>query len=1172
MRNITLKVFFLLGILLACSYVSAQTGVPHTLRGESQLSTVSLQWKSPVEATTLQWHDDGDYDGESGISADGGLATIYMANLFAPEDLKEFDGQVIDSIFYFHYRPVFAVTLQLYENGQVVYEQPVDINGFGLNEMAYVELGKPYTVHADVELMVVAKIEHGVNLDFVAIMDRGPAVPGKGDLYSYDGKNWKKNGRGNFLVTAHIKKPEAKAPEGYNLYRDDVKVNSEMLTETSCILQREPGGEHTYSVAACYGTEEFKSYPLVLINEGAEDVRPAVTNLMSAIDGMKATLTWNEPIIGKNPLTWCADELGTGIGGTSTTSPKLWVTSVFTAEEMASYSNHEITALNVMFNEAVTSMKLFIMQDGVLVYSEDVPVDAVAAIKLKEWTKFPLATPYKIQLGSDYRIGYYITHVKSGHPAGVDKGPQIDTRNYYSNSTPSSDFNKSKPTWSLLSGAKIYANWMLSADIKALDENVKAYELSGYDIYRNEEKVATGVTERTYTDEAPAPGSYAYSVVAIFKDGKESSKVGVKATFDLPNEYTPPMILEKSFKDGMASFNWSPDAVEMKHYSEAQYVLGLDNTGNDVNMYYGTSFSPEELAPYAGRQITGANIMIGAAVKSLEIVLLQNKKEVLAKKTVDISTLAIQDMTIIPFDVPVTIPADKELILACHIVCADKSAVFVFDGGPLVPGGAIFSFDGASWNSFSMVSTSVRDNNAVIGAVVEYAKGNKATQTLMKNTVAPTALSLQKVMMNVEDLKNVEENSISVSTDYVYAPRKAANSDKPVVEKYKVYCNGELVMITDATSYTSEPLDYGYYAFTVSSVYSNGWESASCTPFEFEYEKPFVNEAPAPYALTGTIENKNLTLTWQAPSAAEELSWQNKETESLAVGMTSSSKTVTCYATILYTADDLVGKTGKFITHIKFSLANIDLSYASVLVLYDKNIAYEQVVPVEKLVKGENVIQLDKPMEVLDGHELMVGYLSKYASGIQPNTVDKGPAIEGKGNLISSSGSSWSTLNEKSANKLDYNWRISAVLQDADKQAVTRAEEPAITYNLYLDGTLLKEGIQVTSYVVENAADGSYTVTAMVNGEETAASNVVVVGVPTGIDGVKENNVKAYYDANIQKVVLPTEGAAYVYSISGTLIRQVMNIRTVDLSDLPVGVYVVKSIFAGKEQMIKVLR
>ncbi|WP_294605194.1 hypothetical protein [uncultured Bacteroides sp.] len=1170
MRNITLKLFFLLGILLTCSYVSAQKGAPHTLRGESLLSTVSLQWKSPVEATTLQWHSDDDYDGESGISTDGGLAVIYMANKFTATDLKEFDKQIIDSIFYFHYRPVFAVTVQLYENGKLVNEQPVDISTQKLNTMAHVKLDKPYTIHADVDLMVVAKIEHGTNIDFVAIMDRGPAISGKGDLYSYDGKNWKNNGRGNFLVTAHIEKEKVTKPDGYNIYRNDVKVNAELLTETSCVLQHEPGGEYTYTAAACYGTEELKSYPLLLTNEDANDVRPAITNLTSSVEGMKATLTWNDPIILQNPLTWSTGELGTGIGGTSTSSPKIWVANAFTAEELASYSNHEITALNVMFNEAVITMKLFVMQDGTIIYSEDVPAETVASVKLKEWVKFSLATPIKIQLGSDYRMGYYITHVKSGHPAGVDKGPAVDKRgNYYSTSTPKSAFNESSPSWSLLSTAKVASNWMLSADIKALDSDAKTIELSSYDVYRNDEQIATGITEKTYTDESPAPGTYTYSVVANYKDGKKSPRVGTTATFSLPDEYVAPMLLEKSFKDGVASFAWSQDAVELKHYDEAQFVLGLDNTGDDVDIYYGTNFAAEELAPYVGRQITGANIMIGAEVKSLEVLLLENKKTVLAKKVVDLATLPVQEMTIVSFDAPVTISAEKDLTLVYHLICGDKVSALVFDGGPLKTGGAIYSFDGTKWNNFSMVSSSVNNNNVVIGAVVESAKDKTTTKMLMKGSATP---SLQKMTIKVENLKNVEENMVSASADYVYATTRAAEGDKPVVKSYKVYCNGELVKETEETSYVSEQLSYGYYAFTVSAVYSNGWESAPCTPFEFEYEKPFVNETPAPYALTGTLENKNLSLTWQSPSAAMELSWQNKNSESLALGMTASSKLVTCYATILYTADELKDKVGKFITHIKFSLANTDLSSASVLVFYDKNIAFEQVVPVDKLVKGENIIQLDKPMEIFAGREVMVGYFSKYASGVKPNMVDKGPAVEGKGNLISSSGSSWSTLNEKSKNELDYNWRISAVLQDADKQAVTRAEESATTYNLYIDGTLLKEGIQATNYTVENAADGSYTVTAVAGGVETAASNAVIVGVPTGIDKVEDGSAKAYYDSQLQKIVLPELGTAYIYSVSGTLIKQVMNVDFVDMSELPAGVYVVRAVLASGEQMIKVLK
>lgn len=1167
MRNFAFKLF-LLGIV-TCGYVYAQNGAPHTLRGKSMLSTVSLQWKSPVEATTLQWHSDDDYDGESGISTDGGLAVIYMANKFTAADLKEFEGQIIDSIFYFHYRPVFAVTIQMYENGKLVNEQPVDIRTQKQNAMARVKLDNPYTIHADIELMVVVKIEHGTNLDFVAIMDRGPAIFGKGDLYSYDGKIWKENGRGNFLVTAHIKKAKAAKPDGYNIYRDEVKVNAELLTETSCVLQHEPGGEHIYTAAACYGKDELTSYPLVLTNEGADDVRPAITNLTSSIEGMSATLAWNAPIILEDSLTWSTGELGTGIGGTSTSNPKIWVANAFTAEELASYSNHEITALNVMLNESVITMKLFVMQDGTIIYSEDVPAETIASVKLKEWVKFPLTTPIKIQLGSDYRIGYYITHVKNGHPAGVDKGPTVDKRgNYYSTSSPKSSFNESSPSWLLLSSAKIIGNWMLSAEIKSLDSSAKTIELSSYDVYRNDEQIAVGITESTYTDESPAPGNYTYSVVANYKDGKKSPKVGITCQFRLPDEYTAPMILEKSFKDGVASFSWSQDAVELKHYNKAQYTLGLDNSGEDVDIYYGTNFTAEELTPYVDCQITGANIMIGAEVKSLEILLLENKKTELAKKVVDLSILPVQEMTIVYFDTPIAISAEKDLTLVYHLICGDKVSALVFDEGPLNTDGAIYSFDGTKWNNFSMVSSSVSNNNVVIGAVVQSVVDKTNTKMLMKNS---TTQSLQKITIKVENMKNAEENTISADANYVYSTKTAENN-KPVVKSYNVYCNGELlVKETEETSYVSEKLSYGYYAFTVSAVYNNGWESMPSAPFEFEYDKPFVNEAPAPYALTGKLENKNLSLTWQSPSAAMELTWQNKNTESMALGMTASSNMVTCYATILYTSDDLADMVGKYITHIKFGLADTDLSSASVLVFYDKNIAFEQVVPVDKLAIGENIIQLNKPMEILAGHEVMVGYLSKYASGVHPNMVDKGPAVEGKGNLISSTGSSWSTLNEKN-DELDYNWRISAVLKDVDKPVVIRAGESATTYNLYIDGTLYEKGIQTTNYIVENVTFGSYTVTAVVDGVETAASNAVIVSAPTSIDKIEDGRAKVYYDRHLQKVVLPEVGSVYIYSISGILIKQVMNVEFVDMSDLRAGAYVVRGVLTNGEQIIKVLR
>lgn len=52
-----------------------------------------------------------------------------------------------------------------------------------------------------------------------------------------------------------------------------------------------------------------------------------------------------------------------------------------------------------------------------------------------------------------------------------------------------------------------------------------------------------------------------------------------------------------------------------------------------------------------------------------------------------------------------------------------------------------------------------------------------------------------------------------------------------------------------------------------------------CT-YTVEYKQP--NLAPAPYGLSGTLENKNLTLTWQSPEAANEMNYQDKTSGSKA--------------------------------------------------------------------------------------------------------------------------------------------------------------------------------------------------------------------------------------------------------------------------------------------------
>ena len=104
-----------------------------------------------------------------------------------------------------------------------------------------------------------------------------------------------------------------------------------------------------------------------------------------------------------------------------------------------------------------------------------------------------------------------------------------------------------------------------------------------------------------------------------------------------------------------------------------------------------------------------------------------------------------------------------------------------------------------------------------------------------------------------------------------------------------------------------------------------------------------------------------------------------------------------------------------------------------------------------------------------------------------------------------------------------------------------------MTYTVYRDGTPVQTGITATEFVVENAAEGVYTVTATVGGDESAESNSVTYGTPTGIDDVTTAEADALKRGP-------------VYTVDGRMVS-----RDGDLKKLPKGVY----IMGGKKFVVK---
>lgn len=1119
----------------------AKKGAPHTFSAEPNYSTVKLSWLKPAEAKELKWHDNVDYDGDAGTQTSSqSPAVIYVASDFDIADLQMVKGEKITSLNYFEYRPTVKVTAIIWEDGKIVRQQDADLHSpeFKANQWRTVSFDNPYEITADKKIRIGFRIEHGSNLDFVAIMNK--VANSKGDLRSYDGVNWVHNGRGTYLVTANLFNDTDENPTGYYVWIDGEKATSSPRFVPGYTATNQSDGTHTYKIEAKYSSgESFFSPEATVTIKGADSFFPSVAGAKASTDAMIGKISWEAPLLRTgNELTWSNKTLNQSIGGTASSNTKVWIKNEFSATDLLEFKGAKITAINAHFSEAtVSAVTIWVMKDGEFVCHEAMSADAVAKIAEKQWTKFSFSNPVEIEPGHSYTYGYYILHTPKTHPVSTDStSPMGSKSNSFSTSSPNStDFAKSKPSWKTLASGNLSGGWMMTADIEG--GSLTDTSIAGYNIYRDGEKVADKVNKTEFDDEVPAPGTYTYAIETVAANGKSSSLFNVKATYRLPDSYRAPMIgsskVDKEAKT--IDFNWSMD-VEMKHYGAATYKVGFDE---DMMLSYGTRFSAAELADYEGYSIKAINFILGEKIEGgFKLEIFNSAGKAIASQQFPADVAEPLMMYSFPLDNPVTISGKEDLYLAYTATLKGGTSPIVLDAGPVVDGGAMVKLPGmSSWLNLGTINSTYNNYNIVIGAVVSEPEGQAASA--INIPVAAYASKLPAISSREAGKGfGIDGGAKAVAP----APRAL----KPA--RYKIYRNGQFMATTSHQTYSDQFPGYDTYSYTVSAVYPNGWESPVSDPLIIENN--IKQAGPAPYDLSGDGK----TLSWKAPETAPVLTYAI-DGKSYGVGMTGNGTRET-YAVQKFEPESLKDVNGKLISHIKFALYSTDIYTASVVVFKDLNIIYEQEVSVDDLcvlADGYNNIRLNKPVAIDASSTYMIGYHITYANGVKPMIFDEGPATDGFGNLISASAShtSWKSLKSLSSS-LNGNWRIYAILANPASSTI-RNKATGVTYNIYLDGKQFKTGIAQQSYThSENLPEGDYTVTAVAGESESAHSNVYTVALD-GIDEITGDATNVRYDAESQTIVAPEGQQAAIFNANGQKVAR--TVGSASVANLASGVY-----------------
>ncbi|MGM9704029.1 MAG: hypothetical protein ACI3YZ_10880 [Prevotella sp.] len=1107
---------------------------PHTLKATATFDKMTLSWKSPTAPIELKWHDGASKFVTSGNTKEQGLNDIIGAARFNTEDLAPYANKIIDAIEYYEGYDPFEAYVQIYENGTLVRNQKVNLAGFQPKTWRNAKLDEPYLIDGDKEIMVAVKIVYGGERYSMLAFDNGPTHK-KGNLVSYDnGKTWTTFENGDVLVTAHIRNLSNTEPSGYELTADNDDLTSELITDTTFTIEHSADGEHSYFVRAIYKNGEVSLGRAARVNATTKAVTsyvPSPGYLQGYYDAdSRSELVWKKPLQRGDEITWSNKHFVGSVGGERATS-RVWIYHSFTANDLIAFPNHQISAINAYFTKAApTSMKIFVLKNGKIDYFRDVNDEELAAVNIDGWTKFPLEEPYKFELGNDYGFGYYCILPTDKRIVGVDDSEGVWYKgNAVATTEPAENFEDSKFSGMPLNFYGYKGNTMLTADIEALGEVPPYEEIVGYDLYVNDEVVASDLTERSYLYTADEPGAFKFSVVAKSASGKVSPAVDCYMTLKLSEDHNPPYILSSNYdpKTRKVELEWTRGVARlMKCDERSTYNLSYDR---DLEFSAGQMFTAEELKDLKDYEIYEIDYTMGASAEKLALEVYADSVCIFSE---DITSLSPGFVSSLLLDEPVRIPEGKNIYIVYSMVCPKDAHVLPLDKGPYVPGGAVASLDhGKTWITLGEIDDEENLNNVYI-----------------KTKVRPCSTAREK------------ENQMAEGTIANGVRRQ------PKVEKCIVYRNSVPVAETTGSNFSEVIDQYGEFTYTVSCVFANGWESGRSNSFLVENHIPQKPEAP--YNLRGEVADGNLSLTWDAIDAdAAVLKYHNgNATDSVGIGKYG------CHYTIAISADSLaqMGKTGDLITHVKFYLASTDVTSCAAIVVVGSNVIRKQYVDVARLVKGWNVVRLDEPFVIKPEYaDVKVGCFLKNALDIKPMAVDNGPAVVGRGDVYAE----YTTYKSLATNYgKDANFMIEGIFQKGTKPVSAYAkgygaEAPVITYNVYRNGEVVASGITGMNYWIASAAEGTYTVTATVDGVESAESNVFVYSGSTGISAV-DAMPQPYYDRHADAVILPIAANAHIYTTNGALVKVMNSVARIDMSSFASGTYIVKT----ADAVIKVVK
>jgi len=404
---------------------------------------------------------------------------------------------------------------------------------------------------------------------------------------------------------------------GYNLYRDDVMINTTLLTDTEYEdTDVDNDITYIYYVTAVYDEGESDPSNPVGATPYAPIYMPPGNLTAEVVDNNNVQLEWEAPE--QDALLHWDD--GVNYTGVGTGSSLVFKAAIrFSPDHLADMNVIGKYLRKVSFYPRQANATYTInvwsggteTEPGTLVTEQPVANPVINA-----WNNVDLLYPVQIA-AEELWIGIHI-NTQTGYPAGADAGPAIDgfgNMMYLNNEwttllqvAPTQDYNWNiqgyvsyvpgrditmlskateieEPRYSYIDPATIQADANTGFD--PMPMRTQRMEPTGYTVYRDGDEIAQlGADVLAYLDEDLDAGDYEYYVTALYDDVESEASNTVEVTIAM--EILPPVNLTAEVIDLVnVQLDWDAPGTATGEIEELIY----DNNGNYTGAYSYTGYT-----------------------------------------------------------------------------------------------------------------------------------------------------------------------------------------------------------------------------------------------------------------------------------------------------------------------------------------------------------------------------------------------------------------------------------------------------------------------------------------------------------------------------------------------------------------------------------------------------